>query len=202
MDEAEFIRTFIAALGVGGIIFFLITFTPTTMKLTTFEQAREHYRMGFFSLVRDPTSKHNNTYCVITFPRNAATFYRSERDQTEETVLANKNLTEYCDDEAQINTYEMVRAIHPSYFMGSGIRVDDKVIVNRYRNSKNVTIRTVTSIGDDYSQFRPINIAGSYYNLEELLPAPFEKQDSKAVLDAIELLKREGKLVDGKVLNA
>ncbi len=180
-----------------GAIYTCEPFTTTTMKLTTFQQAKEHYRMGYYSLITD-----GDSYCVLSFPQkhSAKTFLRSSYWTKENEALEDHEITAQTFGENTINQWRMVRAIHPSHYMGEGIKEGDKVVVKDLGEPR--TAYTVQNVDNNNSSFRPIGFAGSHYNPEELLPAPFEKQDSQDVLDAIELLKREGKLVDGKILNA
>lgn len=170
--------------------------TTTTMKLTTFQQAKEHYRMGYYSLITD-----GGSYCVLSFPdkNTNGLFKRSICSASEFEALNDNEITDRLSTEDTINQWRMVRAIHPSHYMGSGFRVGDTVCEGGIlQNAYTITeINTANNI----KKYR-LGYNSLLHNHESLVPAPFEKQDSQAVLDAIELLKREGKLVDGKVLNA
>lgn len=179
----------------------LYTFTPTykPMKLTTFEQAKEHYRMGYYSLVKDE----DDDYCILSFPTRGSGgcqgFFRSDRVVSVENALNNHDITNVSTGERQINEWTMVRAVHPSEFMGGGFKVGDKVVL---KEDSSKTVREIYKTPDDGNHYYYLVNGYVAYTHAQLVPAPFEKADSQAVLDAIELLKREGKLVDGKVLNA
>lgn len=180
---------------------------PTTMKLTTFQQAKEHYRMGYYSLVTDT----DGTYAVLNILNDYSSFYRTQWRQRENLALLEKNLSYSEVSQDTINNYTMVRPIHPSCFMGEGLKVGDKVQIKYPIFRDNNQIYEITNINT--SDEAKLTSGGVKYQLDNggrefsqaaLIPAPFEKQDSQAVLYAIELLKREGKIVivDGKILNA
>jgi hypothetical protein len=178
---------------------------PTTMKLTTYQQAVEHYRMGYYSLVKDDFG---NCAVLTTKNNNGSGFYRTAW-ASEDATTSSRDLGVATSERDYIDNLTMVRPIHPSCFMGGGLKVGDKVRI-KYPIFENYDkVYEITGIATDAEAKLTsgdvkyqLDNGGREFSQAALIPAPFEKQDSQAVLDAIELLKREGKLVDGKILNA